>query len=158
MAYNKTLVRTLASAGVAVMALAGPATADDKFSWYWTVTGASDYMFRGISFTGEDPTVNSYVELAYNTGGILGTAYAAFWTSNIDNGNYGPWEQDIYLGIRPVTGPISWDFAAWYYVYGAKGEINGVKPNSGDLDYFEFKASASATPITNLAVGVTGYY
>src|SRR5262245_59197975 len=105
MAYNKTLVGTLASAGVAVMALAGPATADDKFSYYWTITGASEYMFRGISYTQEDPTINSYVEFAYNTGSPLGSAYVAFWTSNIDDvfGVYGPWEQDIYVGIRPTT-------------------------------------------------------
>jgi uncharacterized protein (TIGR02001 family) len=156
MAYTNTFVRTLGTAGIALMALSGPSVADDKFSWYWTVTGASDYMFRGISFTGEDPTINSYVELDYNTGSILGTAYAAFWTSNIDSADiYGPWEQDIYVGIRPVTGPISWDMAVWYYLYGAKND-SGL--NSSDLDYFEFTIGASVTPIKNLTVGAKGYY
>ncbi len=65
------------TAGIALMALSGPSLADDKFSCSWTITGASEYMFRGISYTGEDPTVNSYLEFDYNTGGILGTAYAA---------------------------------------------------------------------------------
>ncbi len=41
-------------------------------------------MFRGISYTEEDPTINSYVELDYNTNRLFGTAYLAFWTSNID--------------------------------------------------------------------------
>lgn len=147
------LLGALGAAGLALGVISGSAAADDKFSWYWTGTGASDYMFRGISFTDEDPTVNSYFEFAYDTSSILGTAYLAFWTSNIDNGAYGPWEQDIYAGIRPVTGPISWDFAVWYYLYGARDGAD-----SSDLDYFEFKAGASVTPITNLTVGVTGYY
>jgi uncharacterized protein (TIGR02001 family) len=149
MVSTNSLVRTLGTAGIALMALAGPSLADDKFSWYWTITGASEYMFRGISFTNEDPTINSYVELDYNTGSVLGTAYAAFWTSNI-SGAYGPWEQDIYVGIRPVTGPISWDLAVWYYMYpGATG--------ASDLDYFEFRVGATVTPITNLSIGVAGY-
>jgi uncharacterized protein (TIGR02001 family) len=144
-----TLLGTLGTAGIALMALTGPSLADDKFSWYWTITGASDYMCRAISFTDEDPTINSYVELDYDTSSILGTAYIAFWTTNV-SGVYGPVEQDIYAGIRPVTGPISWDIAAWYYFYpGAEG--------ASDLDYFEFRVGATVTPVTNLSIGVAGY-
>jgi uncharacterized protein (TIGR02001 family) len=167
MAYNKTLVRTLASAGIAVMALSAPATADDKFAYTWTITGASDYIFRGLSYTQEDPTVNSYLELTYNTGSILGSAYLGFWTSNIDTAEngLGPWEQDIYLGIRPVTGPISWDISALWYIYGNKG--TDADPYFGfagvdsvwDTDYFEFKIAGSwATPIKGLTIGGAVYY
>jgi uncharacterized protein (TIGR02001 family) len=145
---SNKLLGALGAAGLALGVAAAPAAAEDReFSYYVTLTGASDYMFRGISFTDEDPTVNAYIEMSY------GIAYLAFWTSNIDNGDYGPWEQDVYAGIRPVTGPITWDFALWYYMYGSKNQSS-----FSDLDYIELKASASATPITNLAVSVTGYY
>lgn len=118
-----------------------------KLTYSATITGASDYIFRGLSYTDERPTVNYYQELTY------GIAYLAAWTSNIDNGDYGPWEQDIYLGIRPVTGPISWDLAAWYYTYG--NEADGPFGSSSDIDYFEFKIGATATPVENWTVGAT---
>ena len=111
-------------AGSAALLAAGMGTAaraEDapKFGYTWTITGASDYLFRGISYTGSDPTVNSYVELTYGIG------YVGFWTSNIDtcatDGCLGPWEQDVYVGIRPVTGPVTWDLAVLYYYYEAKG-------------------------------------
>lgn len=140
------LIGAVGVATVALCAIAGDVRAEDrKFNFSTTITAASDYMFRGISYTDEDPTVNIYNELSY------GIAYLAFWTSNIDNANYGPWEQDIYLGIRPVTGPISWDIAAWYYMYGNR------TGSTSDIDYFEFKIAASYSPATNWALGTTVY-
>ncbi|MFA5951957.1 MAG: TorF family putative porin [Hyphomicrobium sp.] len=167
MKLSNALLGGLGIATLAIGALSGPAAADDKFAYTWTVTGASDYIFRGLSYTQNDPTVNSYLEFTYNTGGILGTAYLGFWTSNIntaDNG-LGPWEQDVYLGIRPVTGPINWDIAALWYIYGNKGEdpggYFGFGPGTGsvwDTDYVEFKVGATTSPITNLTLGATLYY
>lgn len=79
--------------------------------------------------------------------------YLGLWTSNIDYGPVGPWEQDVYLGIRPVTGPINWDIAAYYYLYGNRD--SGQFGSSSDIDYYEFKISASTTPVTNMTVGAT---
>ena len=129
---------------------AAPAAAP-AFGYTWTITGASDYLFRGISFTGSDPTVNSYLEFTYGIG------YVGLWTSNIDtcatSGCLGPWEQDVYVGIRPVTGPVSWDFGLLYYYYRTKGTVS-----SWDTDYIELKASGTITPITNLSLTGTVYY
>ncbi len=163
------LAKAAAGAVCATLLAGGAAQADDSaFSYYLTLTGASEYMFRGISYTDEDPTINSYVEVDYDTKSLFGTAYLAFWTSNIDYfETYGPWEQDIYAGVRPVTKvwghDISWDFAAWYYFYGAKGKVltgpdTGQSLTTGDLSYLELKAAASTTPFTNLSTSLTGYY
>lgn len=177
MAMRNTLVRSAGAAGIALMALAGPALADGtngaapaaaeegrKFGYTWTVTGASDYIFRGISYTGEDPTVNSYLELTW------GIAYLGFWTSNIDTGKkyLGPWEQDIYLGIRPVTGRVNWDISALWYVYGNKAsneagtegyEFYGAGHGSiWDTDYVEFKVGATTALHTNVTVGGNVYW
>lgn len=151
---SNQLLAALASAGMALGALSGVARAEDppSFAYSWTVTGASDYLFRGISFTSNDPTVNSYLEFTY------GIAYMGLWTSNIDSGDcdgcLGPWEQDIYLGIRPVTGPINWDMGLLYYYY----RVKGSSFDETDLDYFEFKIAATTSPITNLTLGATVYY
>ncbi len=127
--------------------LTGAQAEDRKLGYAVTVTGASDYMFRGISYTDESPTVNLYTEVNY------GIAYIAFWTSNIDFGVLGPWEQDFYAGIRPVTGPVSWDLAAYYYTYGNRD--HGAFGSTSDVSYVEFKVGATATPVTNLTVGAT---
>lgn len=152
MALSKKIAAALVS-GLALCAAAAPASAEDKFGYTWTITAASDYMFRGISYTGTDPTVNSYLEFTYGIG------YLGLWTSNIDTcdnpGCLGAWEQDVYLGIRPVTGPVSWDIAALYYWYDVK---NGGPVGSSDTDYFEFKVSGTVSPITNLSLTGTVYY
>ena len=75
-----------------------------KFGYTLTLSGTSDYIFRGVSFTDNQPAFQPYLEFTY------GIAYLGFWGSNINNGCpaeicYKPWEMDIYAGIRPVTGP-----------------------------------------------------
>jgi uncharacterized protein (TIGR02001 family) len=131
---------------MALGVLAGSAQAEEREIGYaLTITGASDYMFRGISYTNEDPTINVYQELSW------GIAYIAFWTSNIDYGTTGPWEQDIYIGVRPVTGPINWDIAAWYYLYGTS------VGSTFDIDYWEFKIGATTSPTDQLTLGATVY-
>ena len=141
------LAACAAALSLGSMAEGAAAEEERQFGYALTLTGASDYMFRGISYSDENPTVNAYLELNY------GIAYLAFWTSNVDYGPVGPWEQDVYLGIRPTTGAVNWDLAAYYYIYGNrdKGEFG----SSTDIDYFEFKIGASGTVAPNLTAGAT---
>lgn len=139
---------------VASQTLATTAFADDerKLTYSLTATGASDYMFRGISYTDGKPNISLYQELGY------GIAYLGLYSTNIDYGGptgLGPWEQDIYLGIRPTTGPLAWDLAAFYYIYGNR---NSVGPNTSPFDvaYVEFKVGTTyTTPIKNLTLAGT---
>jgi uncharacterized protein (TIGR02001 family) len=145
----KKVAGAFCAVALSLGAMAATAKAEDKINYAITITGVSDYMFRGISFTEEDPAFQPYIEFTYNI------FYLAFWGSNIDSGGvYGPWELDIYAGIRPVTGPISWDLAIWYYQYGSQDDLT----ESDDLDYVELKAAATVTPITNASFTLTGYY
>ncbi len=50
------LLGALGAAGLALGVASGSAAADDKFGYSWTITGASDYLFRGISYTQSDLT------------------------------------------------------------------------------------------------------
>ena len=113
MKTSRNKLSALVAGAVALSAQAAFAQ-ERSFGYSATITGASDYIFRGYSFTQSDPTVNAYLELTY------GIAYLGFWTSNIDTGSaadaapgygfLGSWEQDVYIGIRPTTGPVQWDF------------------------------------------------
>jgi uncharacterized protein (TIGR02001 family) len=118
---------------------------DRQIGYALTLSGNSDYMFRGISYSDQKPIVTAYGEASY------GIAYVGLFTSMIDYGPIGPWEQDVYLGIRPVTGPINWDISANWYLYGNRDE--GELGSIFDTDYFEFKIGATSAVTTNLTVG-----
>jgi len=138
-----SITKTVGAAGIALLALTGAASAEDRaFSWSVTLAGTSDYVFRGISFNEEKPAFQPAINVGY---GIL---YAGVWGSNIA-GDYGPFETDWYVGIKPVLGPVTFDFGVVYYTY-----FGGV----GDLDYTEFKAGASFSPVTNLTLGGVAWY
>ncbi len=95
------LAKAAAGAACATLLAGGTAQADSPFSYYLTLTGASDYMFRGLSYTDEDPTMNAYYEIDYDTKSIFGTAYIAGFTSNIDSGVYTPGSRTS----TPASGP-----------------------------------------------------
>ncbi|HET6389515.1 TorF family putative porin [Hyphomicrobium sp.] len=138
------------AAALAMFAGANVATAEDRqFGYALTITGSSDYLFRGITMTDHKPTANVYTEVSY---GIL---YGALWTSTLDTGSLGPWEQDIMVGIRPVTGPVSWDLQALWYVFGNRD--HGPYGSVSDTDYFEFKIGATTEIRTGLTIGANVY-
>ncbi|MBY0560312.1 MAG: TorF family putative porin [Hyphomicrobium sp.] len=144
--FEREVGAKISAVALALFGLAGNASADEaKFGYSLSITGSSDYIFRGISYTSQAPTINVYNEFTY------GIAYLGLWTSTINYGTLGPYEQDIYLGLRPVTGPISWDLAAQYYIYGNRdhGQFGSVF----DTSYLEFKVGATASPVKNLMVG-----
>jgi uncharacterized protein (TIGR02001 family) len=92
-------------AAVASTALIGAAQAEDReFSWSMTVGGTSDYIFRGISLTSEDPAAQGSVDMSY------GIFYAGAWASNVDGAGYEPMELDLYAGIKPTLGQFTFDF------------------------------------------------
>jgi uncharacterized protein (TIGR02001 family) len=143
----------LGAAGLAAMASLAMSTAvladdteDRKFGYSITLTGTSDYIFRGISLNDQLPAFQPFIEFTY------GIAYVNFWGSNIAGEGFEPFEMDITAGIRPVTGPVSWDLGVLYYTYPA----NSLGWSA--TDYVEFKVAASITPVTNLTLGLTGYY
>ncbi len=159
MAVSRSLAALCGSAGVALLALSGPAVAD-KLSWSASLTGTSDYVFRGISQTDQDPTIQGSLGLDY------GMFYAGAWGSGLDfgdnpkmSGSDAQVEIDWYGGIKPTwthspLGPVNFDFGVIYYTY------PGAHDSLGNLDYVELKAGYSlASPfIKNLTTGGTFYW
>ncbi len=119
---------------VGALALGGAAQAQEDagpVSLSFNVGAASDYVFRGISQTDEDVQIFGGVDA---TLGSIG--YAGVWVSNVDFNNGTDLEYDIYAGIKPVMGPVTFDLGVIYYGY-------TDAPSGPDQDYWEGKLAAS---------------
>lgn len=160
MQIRKIAALAVASASFGLIAVAGEARAEEerKFGYTLTLTAASDYLFRGISLTDEKPAFQPYLEFTY------GIAYLGVWGSNVGDRTLaeagfqvtGPWEVDLYAGIRPTLGPVNFDLGVLWYTYGARSNPGGL--SSGDVDYVEFKVSGTTSLTKELTATVTGYY
>ncbi|HCW50371.1 MAG TPA: hypothetical protein DGP25_10535 [Brevundimonas sp.] len=95
------------------------------------VAVTSDYVFRGVSQTGEDPAIQAGLDLTH------GQFYAGAWASNVDFGDgETDAEVDLYLGVRPEFAGLNWDFGVVGYLYTGQ-------PDAAGYDYAELKVAAS---------------
>ncbi|MGQ0533604.1 MAG: TorF family putative porin [Caulobacteraceae bacterium] len=124
--------------------LAGPAHAEGQFSG--TVALTSDYVFRGVTQTSNNPAIQG--SLDYSNGPF----YAGVWGSNVDFGADETIETDVYAGFRPSLGPVTFDFGVIGYFY------PGSTDTLGEYDYVEGKAAASFAPVDSLTLAVALYY
>ncbi len=167
-------------AAVAATALAGGALADGlragsvkdapladagrTFGYSWNVGLATEYVFRGIGQNSRNPAAFGGVDVTY---GIL---YAGAWASDVNYGRNtdGPGgafgtavanvELDVYAGIKPVLGPVTFDLGFVSYNY-LGGHDKGPRRNQvREQDYVELKAGASASLVPKLTTGVTLFY
>ncbi|MEQ1653605.1 MAG: TorF family putative porin, partial [Hyphomicrobium sp.] len=86
-----------------------------------------------------------------------GIGYVGAWFSNLDFGKTGGKdianaEVDVYAGIKPVLGPVTFDLGVIYYAYPA------ARDSAAELDYVELKLGASMTPIDKLTAGAVFYW
>ncbi len=106
----------------------------------------TDYMFRGISQTQNDPAIQGGIDMTW------GIFYLGTWASNVDFGVGDPadFEIDFYGGITPTWQNINFDLGVLFYVYPGVG--------SDGYDVVEGKLGISTTVFENLGVGFTGYF
>ena len=90
----------------------------------------SDYVYRGISQTDEEPAIQLGVDATF------GQAYVGAWASTVDFGDDTQAELDLYAGIKPEVAGWTVDLGAIYYGYLGQ-------PDDANWDYFELKAAAS---------------
>ncbi|MEQ1669912.1 MAG: TorF family putative porin, partial [Hyphomicrobium sp.] len=146
------------AAAAAVSGFAGAARADDApaFSYSFNIGAVSDYMFRGFSQRDDKPAIQGGADIGY------GIFYAGVWASNVDENFVATnTEIDLYAGIKPVLGPVTFDFGVIYYGYPSQASAIATNFISGavvDVDYFELKAGASFSPFTNATLGTNFYY
>lgn len=79
-----------------------------------TVTLTSDYDFRGLTQTDEDPALQASIDYAAEGGWYVGA-----WASNVDFPGYdGSLEVDLYTGFAGETDAgLGWDVGFVYYAY-----------------------------------------
>ncbi len=157
MAESRSVVKLCAASAVAILAMtsaafAGGSLKDEpaparEFTYSFSVTGTSDYVFRGQTQSYGEPALQGAINMGY------GIFYAGAWASSIDFGGGADGigsdaeiEIDYYVGIKPTLGPATFDLGVIYYAYpGASDDIT-------ELDYVEFKAAVSG----ELFKGLTG--
>lgn len=140
----RTLKIALAAA-VGSLALAGAAQAQDNGpSFAFNLGANTDYVFRGFSQTGEDPSIFGGVDAT------MGIGYAGVWVSSVDFGNGTDAEFDLYAGVKPTAGPVTFDIGVIYYGY-------LDQPSGPDEDYWEGKIAASV-PAGPATLGAAIYY
>ena len=149
--FTKSIITRVAAASAGLFALTGAAVAEDR-QLTWSVTGAaySDYVVRGYSQTDNDPAATVSLDLSY---GIFYAGIYGATTTEVYNATNT--EIDFYGGIKPVTGPVTWDFGVIYYLYPHQDPAF-----SGGLEvsFLELKAAASVSPVANLTTSITAYY
>lgn len=144
-----SFTKSIGAAGIALLALSAPALASDmtpapegrEFSWSVNAALTSDYVFRGISQSDNDPAVSAGFDASY------GIVYAGLWASSVDEDFVGGnLEIDYYAGIKPTLGAATFDFGVLYYTYPGASD-----PASGEFEVFELKAAVSGEIFKNLS-------
>jgi uncharacterized protein (TIGR02001 family) len=120
---------------------AGSALADDGLSF--NIGSSSDYMFRGITQTQNSVAIQGGVDYT------KGTFYSGAWASNVDFGDSTDLELDLYAGVKPTYGLLTFDFAGILYTY-------HNQPKYSHLSVAELKAGVSA-PFGKGTIGAAAY-
>ncbi len=133
-----TLIACAALFAAALPAAAEEGGAFDASNFSATVTGVSDYLFRGISQTNSNFAIQGSFDYAHPVGVYVGT-----WASNVSFG--GGIEIDYYAGFANDVGNFSYDVGAVYYNYPKSGGKDELGENGTEFDYLELYIGAGYT-------------
>lgn len=125
LAYGRALVLAAAISGTAFVA---PAMAADESPISANVALTTDYVWRGITQTNEEPAIQGGFDYGHSSG-----LYAGIWGSNVDFGGDETIELDYYVGYGSEAAGLGYDIGAVYYNY----------PGETDLDWWEVYGSLS---------------
>lgn len=126
-----------------LMSLTATAQAEAP-QWSYSLGAASDYVFRGVSQTNEDPFVFGSVNLA------AGGFYVGAGAENVDFGNSIDFEYDFWAGWTTKLGTLGLDLGLVRYGY-------HDQPDGVDIDTLEYKLALSH-PLGPVNAGVAIYY
>jgi len=140
---------TLLAVGIAA-SMVGPALAaedlfppptsgpgDSAFSLTGSLTGTSEYFFRGLSQSDDKPAVQGGINAGYKFNDAIGVT-AGVWASNVDFAPDARVEVDYLAGLGGTVMGVTWGAGATYYTY--PGSENGGGANE-DFDWLEYNAT-----------------
>lgn len=95
-------------------------------SFSGTAALTSDYRYRGMTQTFNDPSVQAGFVLSHESG-----AYAGVWGSNVDFGGTAHIELDPYIGYATTLDNFAHkpllDVGLWYYAYPSESDLNWLE-------------------------------
>ncbi len=121
------LVRNIAVAAMTTVMAGTAAQAQDVSA---NVTLTSNYVFRGVSQTGDGPAIQGGFDYS------AGSFYAGVWGSSVDFSDDTTMEMDIYGGFGVSAGGWDFDFGGIYYIY-------PDSPQNPSQDFVEVYGGAS---------------
>ena len=140
--YQVLPVLNLATALMFVSAAQAQEGLPSKSEWSTeaSVSGFSDYVFRGLSQTLEDPAAQAEFVVGHENG-----FYAGTFISNIDFGDDADIEIDLFAGYSGGLGEAGYyDFSVLYYAYPGSDESYDYWEVMGELGAeFEFATLSS---------------
>ncbi|KFL35622.1 TorF family putative porin [Arenimonas donghaensis] len=150
MKTRKLLPFALAAALVALPLAAAAQDEDDASEeasmLSWNAAIATDYMFRGVSQTDGEASLQLGADLGFDNG-----LYVGAWGSNVDFGAGGPdVEIDTYIGWN-VDLSDRWNLDLMLNRYNYIGEQDGY----GDIDYNEFIGVLALDETWSFTLGYT---
>ena len=102
------------------------------------VTLTSDYVYRGITQTNEDPAIQGGFDYSHESGFYLGV-WASNLEFNVGTDDAASIEVDVYGGLSGTfQNGMGWDVGALYYFYPNQDEDGGA-----DYDFLELYGSLS---------------
>lgn len=124
---SAAVAATLLVPGLAAAQAAAPITGNMSL--------VSDYRFRGLTQTFEEPALQGGFDYAHSSGIYLGN-----WNSSISDSFFAgsPLEMDFYGGYKGAAGPLGYDIGVLYYYYPGSN-LAGV----GTIDNLEVYAGVS---------------
>jgi len=147
--------KTSLSVAIALLATSAVATAEEDNSFYGFTPSASvaltsDYMWRGVSQTNNDPAIQGSFDLAHESG-----LYVGAWASNVEFGDRGnSMELDVYGGFANEI-----DFGgALPFAIGYDVGILRYEYSSTDSHFTELYFGGSISPVENLNFSTYWYY
>lgn len=103
-----------------LLCISSPVLAADGGSFTGNVALTTDYVFRGISQSNEEPTIQGGMDWKDDATGL----YAGVWGSGVDF-NDATTELDFYGGVSGVIDDFSWDLGGIFYYYpGSDADLN----------------------------------
>lgn len=113
------------AASLAVVLFAVPFVAcaqeEESSPFTWSISAVSDYVWRGVSQTDEDPTGQAGVTYSHDSGFYVGT-----WASGVDFGSGKPdFEVDGFIGYNTdFSDSVNFDVMVNRYMYPDAGGLN----------------------------------
>jgi len=140
--FSRLALAALAATSFAAPALAQeeePAGGDGGLDITGTLTGVSDYRFRGVSASDRDPAIQGSVDVTWHG------FYVGAWASSIARTDGTNVELDLYAGYAGSAGPVDYEIGAIAYLYpGGHGNAN-IYEGTASLSYSLGPATAKLT-------------